>query len=132
MDDMKVKFNRSGGKTCGNNIDIVDVVYRAILEKDKFESKFMNITDEPAVDLIYAGIVATYNPTVNEYLEDFNYKTTKELLNVIRSFIHGKTIDIKAGTNINLVAAANTLTINGIPYLNLVAIRLSNSQLIEV
>jgi hypothetical protein len=100
MDDMKVKFNRSCGKACGNNIDIVDVVYRAILEKDKFESKFMNITDEPAIDLIYAGIVATYNPNVNEHLEDFNYKTTKELLNVIRSFIHGKTIDINKINNI--------------------------------
>ena len=100
MNDIKVKYNRTGGQSCGNNIDIVDVIYRAILEKDKFDSKFMNITDEPAVDLIYAGIVATYNPNVNEYLENFNYKTTKELLNVIRSFIHGKTIDINKINNI--------------------------------
>lgn len=94
MDDMKVKFNRSGGKTCGNNIDIVDVVYRAILEKDKFESKFMNITEEPVIDLIYAGILAKYSPHTYEYLENFNYKTTKEVLIVIRSFVHGKVIDM--------------------------------------
>ena len=101
MNDIKVKYNRTGGQSCGNDIDIVDVIFKAILEKDKHNNfQFMNITEEPVIDLIYAGILAKYSPHTDEYLENFNYKTTKELLNVIRSFIHGKTIDINKINNI--------------------------------
>ena len=101
MNDIKVKYNRTGGQSCGNDIDIVDVIFKAILEKDKHNNfQFMNITEEPVIDLIYAGILAKYSPHTYEYLENFNYKTIKELLNVIRSFIHGKTIDINKINNI--------------------------------